>query len=286
MTRFDGSCRYVHGFVHGDMHPGNILVRRHAQPSNASWDAPRAAAAAAAPSAAAAAAGAAAAPEQAQGAAAAAAAASGRSTGCPPRSTPFELVLLDHGHYVTLPEPLRHKYCQLWCAFVLNDLVTADRVATEMAGPRGTSLLPSALTRSRSQPAAPGSEASNEASLQHGLQSLGNLAAILNEFPPEIVEVLRLTQLVRHMTQQLGVGVADRLRVNVKFALRGLAVKRERGAEALTKAQSSAMWREWQLSWQLATRINLLRALMWYRSVARYLICYWYALYRSPAAIS
>ncbi len=46
------------------------------------------------------------------------------------RSAAPQLVLLDHGSYVRLGEELRRKYCQLWCAFVLNDAATARQVRT------------------------------------------------------------------------------------------------------------------------------------------------------------
>lgn len=45
-----------------------------------------------------------------------------------------QLVLLDHGLIVDIPDALRQQYCQLWCSFVLNDQATAAAVATQIAG--------------------------------------------------------------------------------------------------------------------------------------------------------
>ncbi len=45
-----------------------------------------------------------------------------------------QLVLLDHGLIVEIPDALRQQYCQLWCSFVLNDHATAASVATQIAG--------------------------------------------------------------------------------------------------------------------------------------------------------
>ncbi len=45
-----------------------------------------------------------------------------------------QLVLLDHGLIVEIPDKLRQQYCQLWCSFVLNDKVMAKAVATQIAG--------------------------------------------------------------------------------------------------------------------------------------------------------
>ena len=39
-----------------------------------------------------------------------------------------QLILLDHGVYVSLPGDLRRLYCQLWCAIVLGDTATARQV--------------------------------------------------------------------------------------------------------------------------------------------------------------
>lgn len=43
----------------------------------------------------------------------------------------------------------------------------------------------------------------------------------------------------------------------------------------------SQAWEEWRLSWQLGTRIRLLRALLWYKSVKKYLAACWFALYQT-----
>ena len=44
------------------------------------------------------------------------------------RSRPPQLVLLDHGAHVVLPERLRRSYCQLWTAFVTGDDAGAKMV--------------------------------------------------------------------------------------------------------------------------------------------------------------
>lgn len=45
-----------------------------------------------------------------------------------------QLVFLDHGRYIVLPEAMRQLYCQLWCSFIANDTHTAREVATGIAG--------------------------------------------------------------------------------------------------------------------------------------------------------
>ena len=45
-----------------------------------------------------------------------------------------QIVLLDHGLYVDLPDSLRQSYCALWCSFLVNDMKTAVEVSQQIAG--------------------------------------------------------------------------------------------------------------------------------------------------------
>lgn len=66
-----------------------------------------------------------------------------------------QIVLLDHGLIVEIPDELRQQYCQLWCSFVLNDQATAQAVATQIAGKPHLPASPLAVhTRAHSCPSA------------------------------------------------------------------------------------------------------------------------------------
>ena len=45
-----------------------------------------------------------------------------------------QIVFLDHGLYVDLPEQLRQNYCALWCSFLVDDMQTASLVGQRIAG--------------------------------------------------------------------------------------------------------------------------------------------------------
>jgi aarF domain-containing kinase len=171
---------YVQGNLHGDLHPGNVLVR-----------------------------------------------ASGDS---------FEIVLLDHGWYVKLPDALRKQYCRLWCAFVLQDSATAEAVAAEIAGPQCSAVVPAVLSLGglQSSTGQGGRNALHLATKERapsaseqvpfspkGLESL----SAIRYFPSEVVEILRSSQAARNIGQSLGCLAADRLAINAKAALFGLAVE-------------------------------------------------------------
>jgi aarF domain-containing kinase len=57
------------------------------------------------------------------------------------------VVLLDHGTYLSIPDRLRQRYCQLWCALFVGDTPGAAAVAIELGGARAGQILPVLLTQ-------------------------------------------------------------------------------------------------------------------------------------------
>jgi aarF domain-containing kinase len=60
---------------------------------------------------------------------------------------PFEVVLLDHGTYLSISDHLRQRYCQLWCSLFVGDRAGAAAVAIELGGQRAGQILPVLLTQ-------------------------------------------------------------------------------------------------------------------------------------------
>ncbi|CAL8467426.1 g6964 [Coccomyxa elongata] len=210
---------FVDGFVHGDPHGGNILVRPHPSPQRfwyrwfgGQWLEP-------------------------------------------------QLVLLDHGLIVEIPDTLRQQYCQLWCSFVLNDTATATAVATQIAGKRGGELLPKLL-----RPGALKSEAQRRAlRTQAGVSNIGDLGRLLEGLPRPLVDFLKVSAITRGAATRLGSSIHDRLRINATYALKGMSISRLSGGRI--RYEGSLQSRRRRL--RIGLSIGLLRCLFWLSSTAR-----------------
>lgn len=98
-----------HGFIHGDPHPGNLLVVPVPIEERRSWF--------------------------------------WRLLSFQWR-TPFQLVLLDHGRCLRMDDETRREYCALWCGLIKGDEEGAIASATRMChGSVGGQLLPKVLYR-------------------------------------------------------------------------------------------------------------------------------------------
>jgi aarF domain-containing kinase len=133
----------------------------------------------------------------------------------------FQVVLLDHGWHVQIPDRLRRQYCQLWCAFVLHDMEAAEAVAEQVAGPEGRHIVPAVLQMASGRHKQPEWQSNDGLRVLGGLQRLEAVAAL----PTALVEILRSFQAVRALVMPLGMTSGDRLKVNCGYALQGLSVE-------------------------------------------------------------
>lgn len=60
----------------------------------------------------------------------------------------FDIVLLDHGTYLSITPELRQQFCQLWCSFITGDETVQTDLSGAVAGKRFERLLPAMLTAS------------------------------------------------------------------------------------------------------------------------------------------
>ena len=136
-----------------------------------------------------------------------------------------QIVLLDHGLYLTIPDKLRQQYCQLWCSFVVYDHQSAIALGTAIAGPRGGELLPAILQPGGLKQVSP--EERKRLRSSAGVDNLGDVGRLLEALPRSLVDVLKVSATVRGTASNLGAPLSDRLRVNAVHAVNGMAYSKD-----------------------------------------------------------
>lgn len=133
-----------------------------------------------------------------------------------------QLLLLDHGSYIVLGEPLRRQYCQLWSAFMLNDVVTAKEVATCIGGDKLGFILPLILK--------PGAldkmskEEKENLRSKSGVAGLSDMSELVEMMPRQLAQYIRVSGIIRQTAFELGCRAADRLRISANCAAQGMKV--------------------------------------------------------------
>lgn len=71
--------------------------------------------------------------------------------------------------------------------------------------------------------AVPSRQEQREMQRAAGVASFGDITQLLSSAPRDIVELLRITAVVRNVDASLGCSLADRIRINATWAFRGLS---------------------------------------------------------------
>lgn len=163
-----------------------------------------------------------------------------------------QLLLLDHGHYIVLGDPLRHQYCQLWSAFMLNDTDTAKEVATRIGGDKLGFILPLILK--------PGAldklskEQKDDLRAKSGIAGLSDMSELVEMMPRPLAQYIRVSGIIRQTAFDLGCLATDRLRISAGCAAKGMRV----GKGVYMKSLDSKTKRM-----ELRCRIFFLRCVAW-----------------------
>lgn len=189
-----------HGFVHGDPHPGNMLVRRQ---SDAGANAKRRKK-----------------PTRER---------KGFFESGDTRRSGVQIVLLDHGLYTELDEPARRRMCRLWHAVAMRDPLKVRETSEEMGVPPSLRwVLPQLMARQQSHVSPVGTAKERAGSAPDPRSAEGAAARVdglirggrppmtmdqVSEFgralPREMMVVMRSNALIRNITRRLAADVAS-----------------------------------------------------------------------------
>ena len=188
-----------HGFVHGDPHPGNMLVRRQSDADAKKKREPR----------------------------------RKRPFGFFSRrdahASGVQIVLLDHGLYTELDEPARRRMCRLWHAVAMRDPSKVRETSEEMGVPPSLRwVLPQLMARQQSHVAPVGTAKERAGSVPDPRSAEGAAARVdglirggrppmtmdqVSEFgrslPREMMVVMRSNALIRNITRRLAADIAE-----------------------------------------------------------------------------
>ena len=167
-----------------------------------------------------------------------------------PRTNKPQLVILDHGLYVTLDDAKRHKLAQLWSAIVERD---DDRLAAIALSMKVTNwvLLAGVFLQFPYKTFAPFQKAATAGDVElmryQARQEMQNVTEILDSMPPEYALVLRNLVAVRATNKEVGNPVC-RTALLYRYAIK------ESQLPALTVwlAVLRLHWQEWRHETQMA----------------------------------
>jgi len=169
---------YIHGFIHSDPHPGNLLVRTFNKKT--------------------------------------------------------QLVLLDHGLYKEFPEKLRIWYCKLWRALILRNNEDIEKYGRKLGCGEYSNIFALILTFRPPTNVDIGLE--NKLTEQDKIEirsmfkgkSFGDglriVTQLLQSLPPELLFVLRTTNLLRSINNDLG-SLVNRFAIMARTSLQGIHKK-------------------------------------------------------------
>lgn len=169
ITRVFSEMIFLHGFVHCDPHPGNLLIRPQPYKWNwwIRWLLPML------------------------------------------RSRPFELVLIDHGLYREIPDEYRRNYAGLWCAVINADEAQMKHYAELVGGGDAYRLFSCILTQRSWSSVVSGDISSprsaNESAeiVAKAPQYLSKVAELLAKVPRPLLLLLKTNDLLRHLERAL-----------------------------------------------------------------------------------
>ena len=239
VSRFFGDQIHVHGFLHCDPHAGNLMVRRDAGACTDGWSVPASdSSTTAPPSSSSSSTTSTLVPPGTSTATLTAAAAAGTPFATIATTTPtapvarspnWQLVILDHGMYRRLNQNFKNAYNRLWESLVLRDEPAGRRACVELGltADHYEALSLMLVYRPPQSSSALGQRmsATDVAALKEkytGRVSAADINRFLQRLPRDMLFVMRSSNLVRSLNQELGGTSRQRFKIMGECAIRGL----------------------------------------------------------------
>lgn len=223
ITRCFSEMIFIHGFVHCDPHPGNLLVR------------PRP-------------------PSQSAPASPIVGALRDWYYDWLRGSRPFELILLDHGLYRELPEDFRRAYAGLWKAVIDASEPEIRHYAGQVGGGEAYRLFSCILTQRSWQSVASGAIMEDKSAAEaieiftKAPHYFGQVADLLARLPRPLLLLLKTNDLLRHLERQLAgssyAGGSQTFTIMGHYCIEALAAEEGPSASAWD-ALWRHLWRRW-----------------------------------------
>lgn len=161
----------------------------------------------------------------------------------------FEVCILDHGLYRELDDEFRRGYCLLWKGLILRRQKDLSKACVNLGVP-GLEELLSIMVLNRPWKSARkiGTDvrvrmtAKELRELRKDMRRKGmkgeDIAEMVQRMPDDLLLVFKMNSLVRNVNKSLGARI-DRLKVNARFAIRGLRVDRNSRSQFQRRADCS-----------------------------------------------
>lgn len=127
-----------------------------------------------------------------------------------------QLVILDHGLYISLPEKFRQEYSELWEAMFNMDQKKVNQVSAEWG------VGSSEFLRGMAQLRPP----TNMGKVPNAIELMRELLSDLTKFPPDLMFIMRTMRMIQNLNQTMGSPV-NRINVLTKSAIYLVTDRRE-----------------------------------------------------------
>jgi aarF domain-containing kinase len=118
-----------------------------------------------------------------------------------------------------------------------------------------------------------------------GVASFGDITQLLSSAPRDIVELLRITAVVRNVDAALGCSLADRIRINATWAFRGLSAFQRGSAGGADSSEVDKQFDSFTYRLNIQARLALIRGYLAVNAVVNRVLLATLAVFGQPVML-